>query len=65
MNDEAIYADSCPLCLRPLRPEFGRSRESGQQNGPARVWFAGYRCDGCEATRPQQFWDAMSARYAN
>ncbi|GAA2770117.1 hypothetical protein AAW14_37795 [Streptomyces hygroscopicus] len=30
---------------------------------PARVWFAGYRCDGCEATRPQQFWDAMRDRY--
>ncbi|MFJ8162475.1 hypothetical protein ACIRBY_16310 [Streptomyces sp. NPDC096136] len=62
MTDEVIYADSCPLCLRPLRPEFGRSRESGL-DGPARVWFKGYRCDGCEATQPEQFWAAIRDRY--
>lgn len=63
MLNEMIYTDPCPLCSRPLRPEFRRSRPSAQQNGPARVWFTGYRCDGCEATRPQQWAEAMRARY--
>lgn len=63
MTDEVIYADSCSLCLRPLRPEFGRSRASGQQRGPARVWFKGYRCNGCEATQAEQLWDAMRDCY--
>ncbi|WP_331758709.1 hypothetical protein OH787_40845 (plasmid) [Streptomyces sp. NBC_01547] len=65
MNHELLHGDLCPLYSRLLRPQFGHSRESRQQDGPARVWFEGYRCDDCEATRPQQFWDAMRARYEN
>ncbi|MGA5198298.1 hypothetical protein [Streptomyces exfoliatus] len=42
MTNDLIYADSCPLCSRPLRPEFRRSRPSAQQAGPALVWFDRY-----------------------
>ncbi|WP_329254454.1 hypothetical protein [Streptomyces canus] len=65
MTNELIYADLCPLCSRPLRPEFRSSQPSGQQNHPARVWFYRYRCDGCEAARPQQFWEVMRAFYGS
>ncbi|MEU9379399.1 hypothetical protein AB0D94_37375 [Streptomyces sp. NPDC048255] len=65
MTTQVIYADPCPLCSRPLRPQFGRTRESGQHDGPARVWFQRYRCDSCEATRPQQFADVMRALFEN
>ncbi|WP_327372348.1 hypothetical protein [Streptomyces sp. NBC_01217] len=63
MINEPLYGDPCPLCSLPLRPEFRRTRPSGQQDHLALVWFDRYRCDGCEAARPQQFWDVMRALY--
>lgn len=63
MTNELIYEDLCPLCSCSLRPEFRSTRPSGQQAHPARTGFHRYRCDGCEATRPQQFWDVMRALY--
>ncbi|MFE4310447.1 hypothetical protein ACFRR6_30875 [Streptomyces sp. NPDC056891] len=63
MTNELIYTDTCPLCSRPLRPEFRRTQPSAQQDHPARVWFDRYHCDSCEAARPQQFADVMRARY--
>ncbi|MGV4989129.1 hypothetical protein ACVB8X_43115 [Streptomyces sp. NRAIS4] len=63
MTTELLYADRCPLCRQPLRPEYRHSQPSAQQDDPARVWFYRYRCDGCEAARPQQFADVMRALY--
>ncbi|MFD4946703.1 hypothetical protein ACFWNT_30270 [Streptomyces sp. NPDC058409] len=63
MTHEPVHEDLCPLCRRPLRPEYRRTHPSGQQDGPARVWFYRYRCNGCEAARPQQFADVMRALY--
>ncbi|MDV9186874.1 hypothetical protein R6L23_01285 [Streptomyces sp. SR27] len=64
LTNEPLYEDRCPLCRQPLRPECRRRRPSAQQNQPAaRVWFTGYRCDGCEATLPQQWAEVMRARY--
>ncbi|MFH8789219.1 hypothetical protein [Streptomyces roseoverticillatus] len=63
MDHEPVHEDLCPLCLRPLRPEYRRTRPSGQQNHPARVRFYWYRCNGCEAARLQQFADMVRALY--
>ncbi|MEU9376501.1 hypothetical protein AB0D94_22385 [Streptomyces sp. NPDC048255] len=63
MINESLYADLCPLCSCPLRPEFRSTRPSGQQDQPARTWLYRYRCAGCEAARPQQFWDVLRALY--
>ncbi|MGA4960526.1 hypothetical protein [Streptomyces lavendulocolor] len=63
MLKQLIYADPCPLCSRTLRPEFRSTRPSAQQNHPARIDFHRYHCVGCEAARPQEFYDAMRALY--
>ncbi|WP_329028148.1 hypothetical protein [Streptomyces sp. NBC_00690] len=66
MNNEPFSADLCPLCSRPLRPEFRSTRPSGQQNRPVRVWFDRYHCDHCEAADPirkQEWADIMNARH--
>ncbi|MEV0037826.1 hypothetical protein [Streptomyces sp. NPDC050804] len=63
MTDELICADLCPLCSRPLRPEFRSTRPSAQQDHPARVWFYRYHCDSCQSVRPHPFWDVMRALY--
>lgn len=55
MNRELLYGAPCPLCHRPLQIEYGRSRPSAQEDRPARVWIAGYRCAGCEAVRPREW----------
>ncbi|MDV7222637.1 hypothetical protein [Streptomyces prunicolor] len=59
MKNEPFYGDPCPLCRRPLRIEYGRSRPSAPEDRPARVWIAGYRCNDCETTRAQRWADAM------
>jgi hypothetical protein len=61
MLNELIYADPCPLCSRPMRPEFRSVGRSAQQDHPARTDFHRYHCDSCEAARPQEFHDAMRA----
>ncbi|AXU16788.1 hypothetical protein [Streptomyces clavuligerus] len=61
INRELLHQDLCPLCHRPLRIEYGRTRPSAQQDHPARTWITGRHCDICKATRPQQFWDLMRA----
>ncbi|MFE5709565.1 hypothetical protein ACFQ7J_01845 [Streptomyces sp. NPDC056501] len=63
MTNEPLDEDRCQLCPRPLRAEYRRNRPSAQQNKPAHVSFTGYRCDGCEATRPQQWAEVMRPRY--
>ncbi|WP_234329939.1 hypothetical protein [Streptomyces viridochromogenes] len=63
MNPNLVHDDLCPLCRRPLRIEYGHTQRSAQQDHPARNWITGRRCSICEATRPQQFWDAMRALY--
>ncbi|WP_331751698.1 hypothetical protein OG215_40960 (plasmid) [Streptomyces globisporus] len=63
MLNELIYADLCPLCSRQMRPEIRSISGSAQQDHPARTDFHRYRCDVCEAARPQEFYDAMRARY--
>ncbi|MFJ1847109.1 hypothetical protein [Streptomyces sp. NPDC088146] len=63
MLNELIYTDPCPLCSRPMRPEFRSSGRSAQQDHPARTDFHRYHCDSCEAARPQKFFDAMRALY--
>ncbi|NXY94219.1 hypothetical protein HYE82_07425 [Streptomyces sp. BR123] len=51
-------------CVRGRSAPGSAAPESpAQQDGPARFWFERYRCDGCEATRPEQFWDVMHALY--
>ncbi|MFE5669228.1 hypothetical protein ACFQ7W_35580 [Streptomyces niveus] len=65
MLNELIYTDLCPLCSRPMRPEFRSIGPSAQRDHPARTDFLRYHCDGCEAARPQEFYDAMRARYEN
>ncbi|ADI04608.1 hypothetical protein SBI_01487 [Streptomyces bingchenggensis BCW-1] len=53
MNHEPLFGDGlCPLSRRPLRIEYDRTRPSAQQDYPARVWIAGYRCAGCESVAP-------------
>ncbi|MEV8605980.1 hypothetical protein AB0465_39640 [Streptomyces griseoviridis] len=59
MLNELIHADLCPLCSRPMRPEFRSVGHSAQQDHPARTDFHRYHCDTCEAARPQEFYDAM------
>ncbi|MFD3663169.1 hypothetical protein ACFWVF_21675 [Streptomyces sp. NPDC058659] len=52
------------LATAPRRvPPQPALRPSAQRNQPARVWFTGYRCEGREATRPQQWAEVMRARY--
>ncbi|MFE6270485.1 hypothetical protein OG590_38455 (plasmid) [Streptomyces goshikiensis] len=63
MTNELIYTDPCPLCSRPMRPEFRSTRRSAQQDQPARTDFIRYHCDGCEAARPQEFYDVMRTLY--
>ncbi|WP_424893248.1 hypothetical protein [Streptomyces sp. XH2] len=63
MSYQPIHKDLCPLCRRPLRIEYGRTRPSGQQGHPARVWITDRRCPGCETVRPQQWADVMRALY--
>ncbi|MFH9090771.1 hypothetical protein [Streptomyces sp. NPDC017673] len=63
MLNEMIYADPCPLCSRPMQPEFRSVGRSAQQDHPARTDFHPYHCDGCEAARPQECYDAMRPRY--
>ncbi|MGV9342936.1 hypothetical protein [Streptomyces sp. NPDC003688] len=46
-----------------MRPEFRSVGRSAQQDLPARTDFHRYRCDACEAARPQEFFDAMRALY--
>ncbi|WP_411575218.1 hypothetical protein [Streptomyces fradiae] len=63
MLKQLIYADPCPLCSRPMGPEFRSVGRSAQQDHPARTDFLRNHCDGCEAARPQEFYDAMRALY--
>ncbi|MFF8919163.1 hypothetical protein ACF08M_39205 [Streptomyces sp. NPDC015032] len=63
MVRELIYADLCPLCSRPMQPEFRSIGGSAQQDNPARIDFHRYHCDICEATRPQEFFDATRALF--
>ncbi|WP_228125987.1 hypothetical protein [Streptomyces sp. SYP-A7193] len=63
MKPELIYTDPCPLCSRPMEPKFRSVGRSAQQDHPACTDFIGYQCAGCEAVRPQEFYDAMRALY--
>ncbi|MEU9158126.1 hypothetical protein AB0D59_48275 [Streptomyces sp. NPDC048417] len=63
MSNGPLYGGPYPLCRRPLRIEYGRTRHSAQLDHPARVWITGYRCASCEATRPEQWTVAMRDRY--
>lgn len=63
MTNELLHGDICPLCSRPMRPEFRSVGGSAQQDHPARTDFHRYHCDGCETARPQEFFDAMRALY--
>ncbi|MFD6994112.1 hypothetical protein [Streptomyces sp. NPDC059943] len=54
-----------PAVLATAPTRVPPTQPSAQQDHPARVWFDGYRCDGCEAARPQQFADVMRALYKN
>lgn len=42
-----------------MEPKFRSVGRSAQQEHPARTDFLRYHCDGCEAARPQEFYDAM------
>ncbi|WP_458339118.1 hypothetical protein [Streptomyces sp. 372A] len=42
MLNELLYADLCPLCSRPMRPEFRSVGRSAQQDHPARTDFHRY-----------------------
>ncbi|MFJ4526519.1 hypothetical protein ACIP4Y_37385 [Streptomyces sp. NPDC088810] len=46
-----------------MEPEFRSVGRSAQQDHPARTDFHRYHCVGCEAARPQEFYDAMRALY--
>lgn len=63
MINEPLSGHPCPLCSRPLRIEYGRTRPSAQLPHPARVWIKGYRCADCEAVRPEQFKEVITGRY--
>ncbi|MGA5171051.1 MULTISPECIES: hypothetical protein [Streptomyces] len=63
MLKQLIYADPCPLCSQPMEPEFRGVGRSAQQDHPARTDFHRYHCVGCEAARPQEFYDTMRALY--
>ncbi|MFD9572609.1 hypothetical protein ACFWBI_22525 [Streptomyces sp. NPDC059982] len=58
------YGEPCPLCTEPLLLDVLQVR-SAQSDFPVAERVTGRRCPGCEATRPQQFWDAVRARYEN
>jgi transposase-like protein len=65
MTNELLHRDLCPLCSHPMWPEFRSVGRSAQQDHPARTDFHRYHCDSCEATRTQEFHDAMRALYEN
>lgn len=44
-----------------MEPEFRSVGRSAQQDHPAHTDFLQYHCHGCEAARPQEFYDAMRA----
>ncbi|MEU3862844.1 hypothetical protein AB0F03_37080 [Streptomyces sp. NPDC028722] len=46
-----------------MRPEFRSPGRSAQQDHAARTDFRRFHCDGCEAARPQEFFDAMRDLY--
>jgi hypothetical protein len=51
--------------LAPDATRVPQHRRSAQQDHPARTDFHRYHCDGCEAARPQEFFDAMRALTEN
>ncbi|GLW03844.1 hypothetical protein Slala05_74740 [Streptomyces lavendulae subsp. lavendulae] len=58
------YGEPCPLCNEPLLLEVLQVR-SAQSDFPVAQRVTGRRCPSCEATRPEQWTEAMRDRYGD
>lgn len=58
------YGEPCPLCRKPLLLDVLQVR-SAQSDSPTAERVTGYRCPGCQTTRPEQWTEAMQGRYGD
>ncbi|MFF5861053.1 hypothetical protein ACFY8B_36595 [Streptomyces sp. NPDC012751] len=58
------YGEPCPLCRTPLLVDVLQVR-SAQFDFPTAQRVTRRRCPNCQATRPEQWIEAMQSRYGN